>query len=367
MNTVLKTAQTDHASNLISAIRRAARQEQFLEVVSAEEAYSRFTSRIDMSPGVQHERVSLSLALGRVLAQDVIASTDVPPFDRANVDGFALRSADTFGASDIAPRRLRLNGEVIVCGHAPTLQVEPDAATTIATGGVIPRGANAVVMVEQTEVIDQDGAPAIELRRPAGPGQFISYAGSDIARGEVVLRRKTVISSREIGMLAACGIAEVAVVQKPKVAVLSTGNELVAPGGALGPARVYDSNGPILAAAIAEAGGEPIPFGAFPDDESALEAALRTALELAIWLSSPAEHQKAPAIFLMGSSQDLAIRGFLSMASRLSRASRSVSPSSKASRLRCCRASRPPRYSHFTLSLRLSSARARVCPRKRHM
>jgi putative molybdopterin biosynthesis protein len=222
--------------------------------------------------------VSLSRALGRVLAQDVIASTDVPPFDRANVDGFALRSADTFGASDIAPRRLRLNGEVIVCGHAPALQVEPDSATTIATGGVIPRGADAVVMVEQTDVIDQDGAPAIELRRPAGPGQFISYAGSDIARGEVVLRRKTVVSSREIGMLAACGIAEVAVVQKPKVAVLSTGNELVAPGGALGPARVYDSNGPILAAAIVEAGGEPIPFGAFPDDESALEVALRTAL-----------------------------------------------------------------------------------------
>jgi putative molybdopterin biosynthesis protein len=159
----------------------------------------------------------------------VIAATDVPPFDRANVDGFALRSADTVGASDIAPRRLRLNGEVIVCGHAPALQIEPDSATTIATGGVIPRGADAVLMVEQTEVIDQDGAPAIELRRPAGPGQFISYAGSDIARGEVVLRRKTVISSREIGMLAACGIAEVAVVHKPKVAVLSTGNELVVP------------------------------------------------------------------------------------------------------------------------------------------
>jgi putative molybdopterin biosynthesis protein len=257
MNAVLKTAKTDHASNLISAIRRAARQEQFLEVVSAEEAYSRFTSRIDMSPGV-HERVSLSASLGRVLAQDVIACTDVPPFDRANVDGFALRSADTFGASDIAPRRLRLNGEVIVCGHAPALQIEPDSATTIATGGVIPRGADAVLMVEQTEVIDQDGAPAIELRRPAGPGQFISYAGSDIARGEVVLRRKTVISSREIGMLAACGIAEVAVVHKPKVAVLSTGNELVAPGGALGPGRVYDSNGPILAAAIVEAGTGPL-------------------------------------------------------------------------------------------------------------
>src|SRR6516165_11309324 len=121
-------------------------------------------------------------------------------------------------------------------------------------------------------------APTIDVRRAVAPGQFISYAGSDIARGEVVLRRNTRISSREIGMLAACGLAEVSVLRKPKVAVLSTGDELVAPGDALGPARVYDSNGAILAAAIAEASGEPIPFGAFGDDENALEAALRAAL-----------------------------------------------------------------------------------------
>jgi len=117
MNNVVKTAKTADASNLVSAIRRAARQEQFLEVVSAEEAYSRFTSRVEMSPG-PHETVLLSAALGRVLAQDVTALIDVPPFDRANVDGFALRSADTIGASDVTPRRLRLNAEVIVCGHA---------------------------------------------------------------------------------------------------------------------------------------------------------------------------------------------------------------------------------------------------------
>jgi len=277
MNSAVNTAKTPGASNLVSAIRRAARQEQFLEVVSAEEAYSHFTSRIEMSPG-PHETVPLSAALGRVLAQDVTALIDVPPFDRANVDGFALRSSDTTGTNDVAPRRLRLNAEVIVCGHAPALQVDPGTATTIATGGVIPRGADAVLMVEHTELIDHDGAPAIELRRPAGPGQFISYAGSDIARGEVVLRRTTVISSREIGMLAACGIPEVSVVRKPKVAVLSTGDELVALGDALGPAQVYDSNGAILAAAIAEASGEPIPFGAVADDENALEAALRAAL-----------------------------------------------------------------------------------------
>jgi putative molybdopterin biosynthesis protein len=277
MSEVFKTTIADHASELVAAIRRAARQEQFLEVVSAEEARARFTRHLDLSP-LPGETVALPAALGRVLAQDVTAPLDVPPFDRANVDGFALRSADTLGASDAAPRRLRLNGEVIVCGHVPALQVEPGSATTIATGGVVPRGADAVLMIEHTELIENDEAPAIEVRRAVGPGQFISYAGSDIARGEMVLRRKTFLSSREIGILAACGVAALDVVRKPKVAVLSTGDELVAPGSALGPARVYDSNGAIVAAAIAEAGGEPVAFGALPDDETAIETAMRAAL-----------------------------------------------------------------------------------------
>jgi putative molybdopterin biosynthesis protein len=273
-----KSAARDPASDLLAAIRRAARQEQFLEVVSAEEARARFTCRLDLSP-LPAERVGLAAALGRVLAHDVAAPIDVPPFDRANVDGFAVRSADTAGASDTAPRRFPLNGEVIVCGHAPALEVTAGSASTIATGGVMPRGADAVVMIEHTELIDDTGAPAIAVRRAAAPGQFVSYAGSDIARGEVVLRRNTRISSREIGMLAACGIAEIEVVRRPKVAVLSTGDELVAPGGALTPARVYDSNGAIIAAAVVEAGGEPIAFGAFPDDEGALEGAMRAALD----------------------------------------------------------------------------------------
>jgi len=269
---------TPDTSELLTAIRRAARQEQFLDVVSAEAAREKFTSHLRLA-SLSAETVPLASALGRVLAIDVTAAVDVPAFDRSNVDGFAVRAADTLGATDGTPCRLRLNGEVIVCGHAPALEVAPGSATTIATGGMIPRGADAVVMIETTDLVETDPWPAVDLRRAAAPGQFMSYAGSDMARGEVVLRRATRIGAREIGILAAYGIAEIPVVRRPKVAVLSTGDELVAPGAPLRPAGVYDSNGALIAAAVAEAGGEPVPFGAFSDNETTLELAIRTALE----------------------------------------------------------------------------------------
>ena len=271
-----RKTRPDVNAELLARVRAAARQEQFLDVVSADEARARFEKHLDLSP-LKAESVPLAAALARVLAHDVAATVDAPPFDRSNVDGFALRAADTIGAGDGSPKIFRLNAEVIACGDVPTLEVKPGTATTIATGGVIPRGADAVVMIEQTELIDK-GVPSIELRRAAAPGQFISYAGSDIARGETLLRRGARIGSREIGMLAACGLASVDVVRKPKVAVLSTGDELVAPGAALKPAGVYDSNGAIIAAAVMEAGGEPFAMGAFPDDEAALEKTVRQAL-----------------------------------------------------------------------------------------
>ncbi len=263
---------------LLAAVRNAARQEQFLEVVSPAEARARFEKHLDLAP-LEPETIPLAAALGRILAQDVLAPIDVPPFDRSGVDGFAVRAADTVGASPASPRRLRLNAEVIACGHAPVREVVTGSASAIATGGMIPRGADAVVMIEHTDLVEAPEGPSIEVRRAVGPGQFVSFAGSDIARGETVLRRGTQVTSREIGMLAACGLAQVEVVRRPRVAVLSTGDELVQPGSALRPAGVYDSNGAIIAAAVAEAGGEPVSFGAFPDEESALESAVRRALE----------------------------------------------------------------------------------------
>ncbi len=264
-------------TELLAAIRAAARQEQFLEVVSPEEAHNRFAAHLDLS-AFAPETVSLDAVLGRVLAHDIAAPLDVPPFDRSGVDGFALRAEDIAKASEASPLKLRLNAEVIACGHAPAIEVGPGTASTIATGGMLPRGADAVVMIEQTELLEDNDGLFVELRRPAAAGQFVSYAGSDIARGEALLRRGTLIGSREIGMLAACGLASAEVVRKPKVGVLSTGDELVPPGQTLKAAGIYDSNGAIVAAAVTEAGGLPVPFGAFPDDEKILQAAMRRAL-----------------------------------------------------------------------------------------
>jgi len=254
---------------LLDAVRRAARQEQFLEVVAPDEARTRFAKHLDLKP-LPGETVALGAALGRVLKADVVAPIDVPPFDRSNVDGFAVRAADIANTNDATPRRLRLNDEVLACGVTPRRAVALGTATAIATGGMVPRGADAIVMIEQTELIETDEGPAIEVRRAAAPGQFISFAGSDIARGETLLRRGAVLGSREIGMLAACGLGAIEAVRRPKVAVLSTGDELVAPGIKLHPGGVYDSNAAILAAAVTEAGGEPVPFGAFPDGAAVL-------------------------------------------------------------------------------------------------
>jgi molybdenum cofactor synthesis domain-containing protein len=250
-------------------------QDQFLTILTREDALQRFEAAL-FPRAVATERLKLCDALRRALAEDIVAPIDVPPFDRSNVDGFAVRSADLASASEAKPVRIRLNDEVIACGTAPVKPVLSGTATPIATGGPLPRGADAVVMIEHTQPAGDD---AIDIRRAASPGQFVSYAGSDIARGEGLLRIGTLIGSREIGMCAACGIAELSVACRPRVGVISTGDELVQPGRTLGPAEIYDSNGAIIVAAVNENGGAAMFLGAVGDDEEKLEAAMRTALQ----------------------------------------------------------------------------------------
>jgi putative molybdopterin biosynthesis protein len=263
------------AERVAAAVRRAARQEQFLEVVDRDEAIARFHRHLELAPLGKVE-VTLGQALDRVLADDVIAAVDVPGFDRSNVDGFAVRASDTAGATASEPRVLTLNAEVLTPGVEPGLAVLPGTATVLATGGMMPRGADAVLMVEHTDF--DEAAGAIRVYRPALPGQLVAFAGGDIARGETVLRRGKLLTSREIGMLAAVGRASVEVWRRPRVAVLSTGDEIVAPGEAIRPGAVYDSNAAVIAAAVTELGGEPVPLGIVPDDEAALARVLASAL-----------------------------------------------------------------------------------------
>src|SRR5712692_10510586 len=223
-------------------------QDQFLTILSREEALKRFEAAL-LPRAIATEQRPLSDALGCALAEDIVAPIDVPPFDRSNVDGFAVRSADLASASEATPVRVMLNDEVIACGTAPIRPVLSGTATSIATGGPVPRGADAIVMVEHTQPA---GPRAIEIRRAASPGQFVSYPGSDLARGEALLRAG---------------------------AVIPTVGERVQPGQPLRPAEIYDTNGAIVAAAVSENGGETVFLGAIADDEEQLEATMRKALE----------------------------------------------------------------------------------------
>jgi putative molybdopterin biosynthesis protein len=252
------------------------KQRQFLEVIDRDEAERRWREVIDAGRR-EPERVPLASALGRVLAEPVRSQVDVPGFDRSNMDGFAVRAEDTYGASEEEPVALALLEERIVPGRQPTSEVRAGTAITIATGGMLPRGADAVIPVEVT---DLEG-PTLEVRRSAVPGAALSFAGTDMGAGETVLFAGTQLSSRECGVLAAIGCDEIPVVRRPRVAILSTGDEIVQPGEAMKPGLVYDSNGRILADAVTELGGEARFLGAFRDDEAALRIALHQALEAA--------------------------------------------------------------------------------------
>jgi putative molybdopterin biosynthesis protein len=213
--------------------------------------------------------------LGRVLARDVVACVDVPSFDRSNYDGFAVRAVDTFGAQEETLRRLQLLEEVVATAVVPVSEVGSGTALTIATGGMVPRGADAVVMVEHT---DSDAGELI-VRRAVTPGFGIAFAGTDVSAGETVLRRGDLLTSRETGVLAAIGASEVDVWARPRIGVLSTGDEIIEPGQPMKPGMIYDSNARIIADAVRELGGEPVMLGIVPDDLDQLRDHVNTALQ----------------------------------------------------------------------------------------
>ncbi|MCX8196254.1 MAG: molybdopterin biosynthesis protein [Acidilobaceae archaeon] len=229
------------------------------KLVTPEEAITLVERALKVEPlGV--ERVDIEEAYGRVLAEDVYAGIDVPHFDRSTVDGYAVRAEDTFGASELSPVELRVIGSVAP-GRRPEISVGRREAAEISTGAFLPAGANAVVMVEHSKRVGE----RVLLFKAAVPGENVLSVGGDISAGELVLRRCTKLGERELGVLAALGYREVPVFRRPRVSVISTGDELVPPGEPLSVGKIYDINSYTVYSSLLKLGAEPRHLGIVRD------------------------------------------------------------------------------------------------------
>ncbi len=219
------------------------------------------------------EETVLLEAYNRVLNEDVVSGLDIPPFNRSTVDGYAVKAEDTFGAEENKPATLKISGAVNV-GEQPHVKVAKGEAVEIVTGAPIPQGADAVVMVEDTQREDSD----LHVFGSVTPNENVMKKGSDIKKGEVVLQKGQILGSSEIGVIAALGLTKVKVLKIPIVAVLSTGGEVYELGKDLPAGKIYDINAYSLSTAVIESGGKPVYFGVVPDDKAALSKALQTAV-----------------------------------------------------------------------------------------
>jgi molybdopterin molybdotransferase len=221
------------------------------------------------------QTVALAEALGRVPTCDVIAPGPLPGFARSTVDGYAVRAADTYGASEGLPCYLDVVGAVRM-GRQPDVTVTAGAAVEMPTGGVLPAGADAVVMVEYT---NETMPGTVEVLRPIAPGGGVVHADDDVTAGTVLTPAGRPLRAVDLGMLAAAGVTKLLAHARPRVAILSTGDEVVPPATAtLRPGQVRDAIAPALAGLVVEAGGWPVPCGIVPDDPAALRCALQLAL-----------------------------------------------------------------------------------------
>lgn len=248
------------------------------DLLSVEEARARILSRLGPLPV---ERVELVASLGRVLAERVVAGIDLPPFPNSSMDGFAVQSAATRTADARSPVMLRVTSQ-IPAGTWSDVPVLAGTCARIMTGAPLPPGSDAVIPFEDVA----ETADSIAVSHPVSPGASVRPAGNDLRAGTTVLEAGAEIHAPQIGLLAALGIAEVAVRRRPTVAVLSTGDELVAPGTPLQPGQIYNSNTPMLVAAILEAGGRPQPLRTSGDDPDAIAATLREAQDTDLLLTS---------------------------------------------------------------------------------
>lgn len=238
-------------------------------VVSRERALDALFGQL-AAPSLPSEGVSLSTSLGRVIARPVLSPFDQPAFDRSTMDGYAVRSSDTFGAAESRPALLAVVGDIPM-GVMPDRPVAKGECMKIATGGALPPGADAVVMFEQTQQVDDR---TIEVVKAVAPQENVSAVGEDMRRGEAVFSPGHVIRPQDMAALAGMGITTVTVFARPRVAIISTGNEIVPADVEPGPGRIRDSNSYHLEGLIALGGGIAVKKGILPDDYSRLRAAL---------------------------------------------------------------------------------------------
>ena len=243
-----------------------------LHVKTPEEVLALIEAEFEAVAGT--EMVSLSAAMGRILAEDIAATEYVPDFDRSTVDGYAVRARDTFGCTDAIPAILPLQGEVLM-GEGAEFALNPEECVAVPTGGAVPKGADSVVMVEYTE---DYGDGTIGISKSAAPGQNMIFRGDDVFPGKVVLEQGRVLSSQDIGALAAIGRVQVPVAKKLKIGVISTGDELVPPEQTPGPGQVRDVNSPMLEAMLTAFGAEVINYGIVIDDETLLSEKVHKAV-----------------------------------------------------------------------------------------
>ena len=228
----------------------------------------------EFEPVPQTELVSLSAAMGRILAEDIAATEYVPDFDRSTVDGYAVRARDTFGCSDAIPAILPVQGEVFM-GEGADFTLNPEECVAVPTGGAVPKGADSVVMIEFTE---DYGDGTIGVGKSVAPGQNMIFRGDDVFPGKVILQKGRVLSSQDIGALAAIGRVQVPVVKKLTVGVISTGDELVPPEVTPAAGQVRDVNSPMLEAMLGAFGVHVINYGIVIDNEALLREKVEKAV-----------------------------------------------------------------------------------------
>lgn len=253
-------------------------------MLSVEEARAAVFADVKTLPA---ERVEVFEALGRVLAEDAVSDVDVAPFDNSAMDGYAVRAADVAGASAEAPVVLRVLDH-IAAGSVSAITLEPGTASRIMTGAPVPDGADAVVRVEDVETLEADGGAGgtVAIKRSAKVGENLRYRGEEVRAGSVVLSAGEIVSPAAIGLLASTGNATVSVYRRPRVAILSTGDELVDIAEKPGPGKIRNSNSFSLAAQTMAAGGIPIVLGIVRDDEEATRTAFLGAAEQADFVIS---------------------------------------------------------------------------------